>query len=153
MSLCGWCRSPVNQPKTIWWLEAIKVKTNSKQCISSSSTPEAPVPHVFLSQAFFVWLLSESHHRGREAQNSRGWGRPAHLHVGCWAARSAVSLNHPLACGMEAASLCMPVVRAQPTHPQLFLSPPVAPSIFSLPLSPLLSLPFSPTSKNIWKYS
>lgn len=44
------------------------------------------------------------------------------LHVGCWAVRSVVSLNHPLACGMEAVSSCMPVVRARPTHPQLFLS-------------------------------
>lgn len=105
------------------------------------SSPEASISHVFLSQALFVWLLSESHHSGREAQNSRGWGRPADLHVGCWAVRSVVPLNHPLACGMEAASSCMPVVRARPTHPQLFLSS--SPTLFhflSLFLSIFLTL-------------
>lgn len=29
-----------------------------------------------------MWLLSKSHHSGREAQNSRGWGRPAGLACG-----------------------------------------------------------------------
>lgn len=42
------------------------------------------------------------------------------LHVGCWETRSAAT--GPPACGMEAASSCMPVVRVRPTHPQLFLS-------------------------------
>lgn len=46
------------------------------------SSSEAPISHVFHSQALFVWLLSESHHSGREAQNSRGWGRPAGLACG-----------------------------------------------------------------------
>lgn len=53
------------------------------------SSPEASISHVFLSQALFVWLLSESHHSGREAQNSRGWGRPA-----------------VLACGLLSCALC-----------------------------------------------
>ncbi len=46
------------------------------------SSPTASISHVFLSWALFVWLLSESHHSGREAQNSRGWGRPAGLACG-----------------------------------------------------------------------
>lgn len=57
--------------------------------------------------------------RPRIAEGGEG---QRYLHVGCWAARSVVSLNRPLACGMEAASSCMPVVRAEPTRPQLFLS-------------------------------
>lgn len=87
------------------------------------SSPQAPISHVFLFQALFVWLLSESHHSGRERPRIvEGVEGQRDLHVGCWAVRSVVSLNHPLACGMEAASSCMPVVRARPTHPQLFLS-------------------------------
>ncbi len=57
--------------------------------------------------------------RPRIAEGGEG---QRYLHVGCWAARSVVSLTRPLACGMEAASSCMPVVRAGPTRPQLFLS-------------------------------
>lgn len=33
-----------------------------------------------------MWLLSESHHSGREAQNSRGRGRPAGRRACMWAA-------------------------------------------------------------------
>lgn len=42
------------------------------------------------------------------------------LHVGWCAPCSAVSVNHSLACGAEAVSSCMPVVRVWPPHPQLF---------------------------------
>lgn len=57
------------------------------------SSPLPPVSPVFLALALFVWLLSESHHSGKEAQNSRGWGRPADLHVGCCSVCSVVSLK------------------------------------------------------------
>lgn len=46
------------------------------------SRPQASVSCVFLCQALFQWLLSESHHSGRMAQNSPGWGRPAGLACG-----------------------------------------------------------------------
>lgn len=99
-----------------------KHKTNSKQCISSP--PRLKLQFlVFFSLGFYLcgcWVKATTvAERPRIAEGGEG---QRDLHVGCWAVRSVVSLNHPLACGMEAASSCMPVVRARPTHPQLFLS-------------------------------
>lgn len=86
-------------------------------------SPEASISHIFFSLSFYLcgcWVKATTvAERPRIAEGGEG---QQDLHVGCWAVRSVVTLNHPLACGMEAVSSCMPVVRARPTHPQLFLS-------------------------------
>lgn len=86
-------------------------------------SPEASISHILFSLSFYLcgcWVKATTvAERPRIAEGGEG---QQDLHVGCWAVRSVVTLNHPLACGMEAVSSCMPVVRARPTHPQLFLS-------------------------------
>lgn len=48
------------------------------------SSPQAPISHVFLFQALFVWLLSESHHSSRERPRiAEGVEGQRDLHVGC----------------------------------------------------------------------
>lgn len=134
-----------------------KKKKEKSQTLNNASPPLVALILQFLM--FFslrlylcgCWVKATT--VAEKAQNSRGWGRPAGLHVGCWAVRSVASLNHPLACGMEPASSCMPVVRAGPTRPQLFLYSSLTP--FQLLLLFLFLLFFTHScleeSCSIWK--